>query len=171
MKNLLTCLSAGVFFLVVGCLTVCGQGTAQISGTVKDQTGAVLPGAEVTATQTETGLSRTVVSNETGAYVLASLPTGPYKLEVALPGSTIRVGADGGRNRASVAVSVDGCRRLPGNRLPDLPCLHFARRALKRPHPTLSEPRSAQGRIEKEMPGSIALPGTFALAASSRLAV
>ena len=41
---------------------------------------------EVTATQTATGLVRTVVSNETGSYVLASLPTGPYKLEVALPG-------------------------------------------------------------------------------------
>src|SRR5207244_3095953 len=45
-----------------------------------------LPGAEVTATQTNTGLSRTVVSNETGTYILASLPTGPYKMEVALPG-------------------------------------------------------------------------------------
>jgi Carboxypeptidase regulatory-like domain len=62
------------------------QATAQISGTVADQSGARLPGAEVTATQTDTGLSRTVVTNETGTYILASLPTGPYKLEVALPG-------------------------------------------------------------------------------------
>src|SRR5262249_40046115 len=65
---------------------VWAQATAQISGTVADQSGARLPGAEVTATQTGTGLSRTVVSNETGTYILASLPTGPYKLEVALPG-------------------------------------------------------------------------------------
>src|SRR5215475_8344070 len=65
---------------------VWAQATAQISGTVADQSGARLPGAEVTATQTDTGLSRTVVSNETGTYILASLPTGPYKLEVALPG-------------------------------------------------------------------------------------
>ncbi|PYS46050.1 MAG: TonB-dependent receptor, partial [Acidobacteria bacterium] len=62
------------------------QATAQISGTVTDQSGARLPGAEVTATQTETGLVRSVVSNETGTYVLPSLPTGPYKLEVSLPG-------------------------------------------------------------------------------------
>src|SRR2546427_8698213 len=65
---------------------VWAQTTTQISGTVTDQSGARLPGAEVTATQTETGVTRTVVSNETGTYVLASLPTGPYKLEVTLPG-------------------------------------------------------------------------------------
>ena len=44
MKNRLICLSAGVLFFVVGCLTGYAQGTAQVSGTVKDQTGAVLPG-------------------------------------------------------------------------------------------------------------------------------
>src|SRR5438128_3126912 len=60
--------------------------TAQISGTVKDQSGAVLPGVEITATQTASGAKRSVVSNETGNYVLASLPLGPYMLEAALPG-------------------------------------------------------------------------------------
>src|SRR5438309_4564674 len=39
-----------------------------------------------TATQTETGISRTAVSNETGSYVLSNLPIGPYKLEAALAG-------------------------------------------------------------------------------------
>src|SRR5437867_7080412 len=64
-----------------------GQGaTAQISGTVKDASGAVLPGAEVTATQTETAIARMTVSNETGTYVLPNLALGPYKLEVSLPG-------------------------------------------------------------------------------------
>jgi len=64
-----------------------GQGaTAQISGTVKDPSGAVLPGAEVTATQTETAIARMTVSNETGAYVLPNLALGPYRLEVSLPG-------------------------------------------------------------------------------------
>ncbi len=60
--------------------------TAQITGTVKDQSGAVLPGAEVTVTQTDTGVSRNVVSDETGSYTLPNLPIGPYKLEVSLPG-------------------------------------------------------------------------------------
>src|SRR5256884_2676516 len=62
------------------------QATAQISGTVRDQSGAVLPGVEVTATQTETGIVRNTVTNETGSYVLPNLPLGPYKLEAALPG-------------------------------------------------------------------------------------
>jgi carboxypeptidase family protein len=65
---------------------VWGQATAQISGTVRDQSGAVLPGVEVTATQTDTGIARSVVTNETGSYVLPNLVTGPYKLEAALPG-------------------------------------------------------------------------------------
>src|SRR3989449_3458044 len=62
------------------------QATAQISGTVKDPSGAVLPGVEITATQTETGIVRTTVTNETGSYVLSNLALGPYRLEAALPG-------------------------------------------------------------------------------------
>jgi Carboxypeptidase regulatory-like domain/TonB dependent receptor-like, beta-barrel len=60
--------------------------TAQISGSVKDQSGALLPGAEITVTQTATGAKRTAVTNETGNYGLASLPLGPYVLEAGLPG-------------------------------------------------------------------------------------
>src|SRR5437867_5395563 len=62
------------------------QSTAQITGTVKDASGAVLPGVEVTATQTETGIARSTVSNETGVYVLPNLTLGPYKLEASLAG-------------------------------------------------------------------------------------
>src|SRR6266571_1968075 len=60
--------------------------TAQISGTVADQSGAVLPGAEIALTQTETGIGRNTISNETGSYVVANLPVGPYRLEASLPG-------------------------------------------------------------------------------------
>src|SRR6202008_3915574 len=62
------------------------QATAQISGAVQDSSGAVLPGAEVTVTQTETGASRMTVTNEAGRYILPNLPLGPYKLEASLPG-------------------------------------------------------------------------------------
>ena len=65
---------------------VWAQGTAQISGTVKDQTGAVLPGVEVSATQTGSGAKRNAVTDETGSYTLANLPIGPYVVEAALPG-------------------------------------------------------------------------------------
>src|SRR5260370_18656070 len=57
-----------------------------MSGTVRDQSGAVLPGVQVTATQTATGLTRSVVTNEAGFFVLLDLPIGPYTLEAMLPG-------------------------------------------------------------------------------------
>ena len=65
---------------------VWSQATAEISGTVRDQSNAVLPGVEITVTQAETGLSRTTVTNETGSFVVPTLPIGPYRLEASLPG-------------------------------------------------------------------------------------
>jgi signal transduction histidine kinase len=52
-------------------------------------------------------------------------------MEVARPGSIIRFTASPSRDRARVAVSVEGCWKLPGNRLPALPSLSFARRAAR----------------------------------------
>src|SRR5262245_38228132 len=77
-----------VVFLILGldCTAAWAQATAQVSGTVRDQSGAVLPGVEVTATQTETGVTRNAVTNETGSYILSNLALGPYRLEAALPG-------------------------------------------------------------------------------------
>src|SRR5689334_7644051 len=66
--------------------SVWAQATAQITGTIHDPSGAVLPGVEIKATQNETGVMRTTISNETGSFVLPNLPTGPYKLEAALAG-------------------------------------------------------------------------------------
>src|ERR1700704_5525911 len=60
--------------------------TSQIQGTVKDASGLGVPGAEVKATQTETGVLRTATSGSTGDYVLPTLPIGPYRLEVSKQG-------------------------------------------------------------------------------------
>src|SRR5262245_6840483 len=79
-------LVSSVLMLVLTGSNVLGQGTAQISGAVQDQSGAILPGVEVSATQTETGVKRTTITNETGRYILSNLPVGPYKLEASLPG-------------------------------------------------------------------------------------
>src|SRR5918993_505573 len=60
--------------------------TGEISGRVTDSSGAVLPGVTITVTQTDTGLVRSVVSNETGVYAVPSLPVGPYRVEATLTG-------------------------------------------------------------------------------------
>ena len=59
---------------------------SQVSGVVKDATGGVLPGVEVTITKTDTGAVRTVFTGADGAFVFPSLPVGPYKLKVVLQG-------------------------------------------------------------------------------------
>src|SRR5437879_392378 len=88
MKGFFTFLLGAILFISPGSVLVWAQAvsTPQITGTVKDQTGAVLPGAEVAAAQTDTGARRTVLSDEAGSYILANLPIGPYRLEVGLPG-------------------------------------------------------------------------------------
>ena len=62
------------------------QATAQINGTVVDSSGGVLPGATVTAIQTDTGFRREVITEASGDFILTALPIGPYRLEVALAG-------------------------------------------------------------------------------------
>src|ERR1044071_10167599 len=62
------------------------RATAELNGRVTDESGAVLPGATVTVTQTATGLVRDVVTDSNGAYLLSNLPTGPYRLAVMLQG-------------------------------------------------------------------------------------
>src|SRR5205085_11053003 len=86
MKNIVKSLVLALTLCVLVSTSVWAQSTAQITGAVKDASGAVLPGAEVTATHTETGIARMTVSNETGAYVLPNLVTGSYRLEASLPG-------------------------------------------------------------------------------------
>ena len=68
------------------CATALAQGIGQINGNVTDSAGALIPGVEVTATQTATGISRMTLTNERGAYILSNLPIGPYKVEAALAG-------------------------------------------------------------------------------------
>jgi hypothetical protein len=62
------------------------QATAGLAGRVTDESGAVLPGVTVTVTQTDTGFSRSAVTDGSGAWNAPNLPLGPYRLEVALQG-------------------------------------------------------------------------------------
>lgn len=80
--------------LIIGaCVLVCcgtsvaAQGTsARLVGTVRESSGAVVPGVTVTATNLDTGLVRTSFTNEQGDYVLPTLPIGRYEVAGELSG-------------------------------------------------------------------------------------
>lgn len=74
--------------VVIVCATMMfGQGTTgSISGMVKDQTGALVAGATVKATNPATGFARTDTSTQAGAYMLNALPPGNYQLTVTAKG-------------------------------------------------------------------------------------
>jgi len=63
-----------------------GQTTATITGTISDSTGAVIPGVEVSVTNTSTGQARTVLTNEVGRYYLPALNPGSYTVSATLAG-------------------------------------------------------------------------------------
>jgi hypothetical protein len=62
------------------------QITGSFRGTVQDPSGAVLQSASVSAKQTETGLTRSAITDRSGAYVLLELPVGHYQLQVEAKG-------------------------------------------------------------------------------------
>src|SRR5262245_50603318 len=60
--------------------------TATVYGVVRDPSGAVLPGASVTATHQGTNLARDTITDERGEFALPALPAGPYTLKIELSG-------------------------------------------------------------------------------------
>ena len=67
-------------------LNVWGAVTGRISGTVKDPTGAVVPNAQVTVIETQTGIKYAATTDVQGTYAFPSLPVGHYDLEVKTSG-------------------------------------------------------------------------------------
>lgn len=65
---------------------VWGQTTSVITGTIRDTSGAVVPGAEVTAVHQGTSFVRTAVSGATGRYLFPEMPVGPYEVTAELTG-------------------------------------------------------------------------------------
>src|SRR5215470_7361463 len=57
-----------------------------IEGTVKDSSGAALPGVSVTITNTDTGAQRVVISGDEGSYRAPLLPLGRYDVVAELQG-------------------------------------------------------------------------------------
>jgi len=75
-----------VFALAVAASAAAQLPTATILGTVRDSGGAVVPGATITVTNTDTGFSRTGVTGGDGTYRLPALPVGRYEVRVELQG-------------------------------------------------------------------------------------
>jgi hypothetical protein len=82
------------------------QITGSIVGTVNDQQGAVISGATVKATNTETALSRTATANGYGQYRIDYLPVGTYTLEVSANGFRRYV-------QKNIALTVDQTQTVP----------------------------------------------------------
>ena len=70
------------------------QSTAKIVGTVRDSSGASVPGAMVKVTDVDTNITRTLTTDASGFYNALELPTGNYQVEVSASGfkSVIRKG-------------------------------------------------------------------------------
>lgn len=74
-----------VFVLLIAA-PMLAQSTSTLSGTVKDPSGAVLPGAQVVVHNLGTGLERVITSDSAGQYVVPSLPPGDYSIQVTAAG-------------------------------------------------------------------------------------
>ncbi len=80
--------------LAAACFTVAASAqtiTGDIGGTVTDATGAVVPGAKVTATNVATNVATSTTTNEAGIYSLRFLQVGKYKVSVTAPNFTTTV--------------------------------------------------------------------------------
>src|SRR2546421_4633083 len=87
-----------VFF---GSISVFAQSTTGvIFGDVKDSSGAVLPGVEITVLNLATNQSRTAITNESGAYNVPLVPIGKYNVSASLPSFKTQV-------RSGIEIQVD----------------------------------------------------------------
>jgi len=136
MKAGLRILCAFLVALALGAGHVYAQAgaTAQITGTVRDSSGGVLPGVDVSATQTQTNFSRSTVTDENGKFTLPNLPIGPYRLQATLSGfrtfvqtgitltvnANPEIGVEMALGELSETVSVEAAAPLVETRSPSL---------------------------------------------------
>jgi hypothetical protein len=85
-NHLIRTLIALMIFVVCAATAFAQTGTSNITGTVRDTAGAVVPGATVTAKNNATGVTSTQTTNDSGLYFFASLPVGDYTITVEKQG-------------------------------------------------------------------------------------
>ncbi|HWY67107.1 MAG TPA: carboxypeptidase regulatory-like domain-containing protein [Terriglobales bacterium] len=84
LSSILRFIAIGVALLTAG--NVFGQTLATVQGQVTDPSGAVIPGATVTVTNTATSVSQTAKTDSSGNYRIPALPIGTYDVEVQASG-------------------------------------------------------------------------------------
>ena len=75
-----------ILFLAVAASAWAQKDTGSIVGTVKDSTGALIPDAKITVTETEKGTTFVTSSDSSGEYVASPLNVGHYKVTVEKQG-------------------------------------------------------------------------------------
>lgn len=73
-----------VHFTAAGLTAQVASGT--IVGTVRDSSGAIVPGVTINCKNVDTGVTRMVVAGELGNYTIPALPVGTYDLEASISG-------------------------------------------------------------------------------------
>jgi hypothetical protein len=103
-----------IAFVVLGVPVDAQEAGAQIQGIITDSTGAGIPDVAVTVTNQDTGVARTIKSDNSGHYLVAPLPPGTYRVtaekagwaKYELRGLLLQIGTDVERNIAMALASV-----------------------------------------------------------------
>ena len=106
----------GLFLLFINGALVCAgafaQANSELTGIVRDQSGAVVAGAKIALTDPATGITRTTVSSSTGLYDISGLNPANYDLKVRAAGFASFV-------RDGIAVNVSSTARVDVNLIVD----------------------------------------------------
>src|SRR2546428_8021248 len=87
MKEVINLICSFLILIALGLTAAIAQtGSSNITGTVKDTNGAVVPGATVTAKNEATGVTSTQTSTDAGLYSFSSLPVGLYTITIEKQG-------------------------------------------------------------------------------------
>jgi hypothetical protein len=101
----LTCLVALVLLAVFGQICNAQSATGQVTGLVKDSTGAVIAGVTVTLSSQLTGITRTTTTTDAGVYTFTLLPVGVYSVSVDQKGFR-------GYRQSDISLNVDQVQRV-----------------------------------------------------------
>jgi carboxypeptidase family protein len=128
MKNLVSLVYVLALLIYSATSASAQQITAVVRGMVTDASGAAVTNAKVTAVQRETGFTRTVTSDQQGAYLLVELPVGHYKLFAEARGfqKFIQQGISLDVNQ-NATVAIHRLSASPLRKLASRPMLHWLR--------------------------------------------